>query len=63
MIEKAEERTKILPLSSGTLLVYQLPDTVTLDRAKFLIKDGRLSLTDGDNFTMNLAEHTHAVRM
>src|SRR4051794_3379319 len=63
MIEKAEERTKILALSSGTLLVYQLPDTVALDSMKFVLKDGRLSLTDGDNFTINLAEHTRAGRM
>ena len=63
MIEKPEERTKILALSSGTLLVYQLPDAVTLDRMKFVMKDGRLSLTDGDNLTMNLAEHTRAGRM
>jgi hypothetical protein len=59
MIEKADERTKILALSSGTLLVYQLPDAVALEGLKFTIKDGSLSLTDGMEFTMNLAEHTH----
>jgi hypothetical protein len=26
MIDKAEQRTKVLALSSGTLLVYQLPE-------------------------------------
>jgi hypothetical protein len=57
--EKADERSKILALSSGTLLVYQLPDGVALDGLKFEIKDGSLSLTDGMEFTMNLAEHTH----
>src|SRR5437016_2268846 len=63
MIEKAEERTKILAVSSGTLLVYLLPEAVALDRVKFVIKDGRLSLSDDNNFTMNLAEHTRAGRM
>jgi hypothetical protein len=29
------------------------------DGLKFEIKDGSLSLTDGMEFTMNLAEHTH----
>ncbi|HQY87351.1 MAG TPA: hypothetical protein PK402_01750 [Tepidisphaeraceae bacterium] len=59
MIEKPEERTKILSLSSGTLLVYQLPRAVALDALKFVAGDGSLSLTDGKAFTMNLMEHTH----
>ena len=63
VIEKAEERTKILALSSGTLLVYQLPDAVALDGLRFAVVEGRLSLTDGRGFTMNLSEHTHAGRM
>ena len=50
-------------LLSGTLFVYQLPDTVALDGLKFVIKDGSLSLTNGIEFTMNLAEHTHAGRL
>src|SRR5437868_5948809 len=62
MIEKADERTKILALSSGTLLVYQLPDAVALDMLKFVLKDGSVSLTDNMGFTMNLAEHTHSRR-
>jgi len=60
VIEKAEERTKILGLSSGTFLVYQLPDSVVVDTLKFEIDEGRLSLTDGRGFQMNLTEHTHA---
>jgi len=60
VIEKPEERTKILALSSGTLLVYQLPDTVVFDSLRFEVAEGRLSLTDGRGFHMNLTEHTHA---
>ncbi len=63
MIEKPDERTKILALSSGTLLVYQLPDALALDELKFVMKDGSLSLTDGMVFTMNLAEHTRRSRV
>lgn len=63
MIEKAEQRTKILALSSGTLLVYQLPDAVALDSLKFALKDSSLSLTDGLGFTLNLAEHTRSGRV
>src|SRR5439155_18235180 len=63
VIEKADERTKILALSSGTLLVYQLPDAVALDGLRFAIVESRLMLTDGRGFTMNLAEHTHLGRV
>ena len=59
LIEKAEERTKILPLFSGTLLVYLLPAGMKLDTVKFVAEDGGLLLTDGKGFTMNLAEHAH----
>ncbi len=59
MIEKSDERTKILSVSSGTLLIYQLPDTVDLDRLRFGIEGNTLALTSGPEFTMNLTEHPH----
>ncbi len=57
VVEKAEQRTKIFSLSSGTLLVYQLPDSVSPDALKFVTVSNRLALTDGKGFTMNVAEH------
>jgi hypothetical protein len=56
MLEKAEPRTKLLSLSSGTLIVYLLPEPVCLDDLRFVTDDRRLLLTDGKEFTMNLAE-------
>jgi hypothetical protein len=56
VIEKPEERTKILSLSSGTLMVYQLPESLPLEAVKFKAADSRLWLTDGKDFTMDLAE-------
>lgn len=63
LIEKAEARTKILSFSSGTLIVYQLPARVELDALMFAAEEGRLLLTDGRGFTMNLAEHPHGGRV
>jgi hypothetical protein len=63
VVEKAEPRTKILSLASGTLLVYQLPDSVVLEELKFESLGGHVTLTDGKAFTMNLAEHTHGGRI
>jgi len=59
MVEKPESRTKILSLSSGTLIVYQLPDLVSLELIQFVWSEGRLALTDGREFTMNLGEFSH----
>ena len=60
MIGKSEVRTKILSISSGTLLIYQLPDAVDLDLLRFEIAGSALSLTSGEEFTMNLTEHPHS---
>jgi hypothetical protein len=63
VIEKADARTKIFSLSSGTLIVYQLPDNAALESLKFVSSVGRLTLTDGKGFTMNLTEATRGGRV
>ena len=62
-IKKTDTQVKILSLSSGTLLVYQLPEPVVIDALRFEITNLHLSLTDGKEFTMNLTEHTHGGRV
>jgi hypothetical protein len=59
VLEKAEKRTKILSLSSGTLIIYQIPEGTRIDALKFVGTEGSLALTDEKDFTMNLSEHTH----
>ena len=58
IVEKKDTRTKLISLSSGTLMVYVLPDHVLLDSVEFHWEDGWLLLSDGRDFTMNLAERT-----
>ena len=55
-IEKAEKRTKLLSVAAGTLLIYILPEQVSLGRVRFVSELGRLVVTNGNGFTMNLAE-------
>src|SRR4051794_3566351 len=58
--KKGDLRTKILSLSSGTLITYELPQEVVLSTLKFEhFKDGQEILTDGSKFKMNLAENEH----
>jgi hypothetical protein len=61
--EKAEKRTKILSLSSGTLIVYQLPSDVRLESLNFLSAENHLVLSDGESFVMNLTETMHGGRI
>lgn len=57
MVGKPEKRTKILSLVSGSLIVYQLPEGIQLERLRFEAPEGRAVLTDGAEFQMDLAEH------
>jgi hypothetical protein len=57
MIQKDRERTKILSLSSGTLLVHQLAANVAFEGLKFEMVGGSLTLTDGNDFKINLVAH------
>jgi hypothetical protein len=62
LIAKAGDRTKLLSLSSGTLIAYQLPDSTSLDTVQFVSEGLRLWLTDGNGLTMDLAEFTFGGR-
>jgi hypothetical protein len=63
MVEKAEPRTKLLSLASGTLIVYVLPEAVSLDDVRFVAEHGRLAVEDGKGFKMNLAENPESGRL
>jgi hypothetical protein len=56
MLEKAEERTKLFSVASGTLLFYVLPESVDFESLKFVDIDGRLSMIDANGFGMNLSD-------
>jgi hypothetical protein len=57
IMEKKEQRTKIFSLSSGTLIVYQLPSSVEMASLQLKLNpEGKLWLMDGTKFKMNLKE-------
>ena len=55
---KSDARTKIISLSSGTVIVYQLPGTVKMDRLRMESENTSLFLRDGSGFEMDLTEGT-----
>ncbi len=60
MKKKSASRIKIMPIVSGTFIVYQLPVTVLLDSVRFdLDQDGALILKDDGGFSMDVAESVH----
>ena len=56
MKRKADSRTKLISVTSGTMLVYKLPDDVEIAQTKFVAQESELYLTDGKNLQMNLSE-------
>ena len=57
---KKDRRTKLVSLSSGTLIVYQLPEHTDIDLVEFVTDDGKQTVTDGKQLNMNLAELPHS---
>jgi hypothetical protein len=57
LVKKKQPRTKILSLTSGTLIVYQLPTGANPAAAKLApVAGGGLLLTDGGHLNMDLSE-------
>ena len=57
IVQKKDERTKLLALASGTLIVYQLPSDVDLSTIA-MRSEGRtgVRVVDGRGFEMDLSE-------
>ncbi len=56
---KSDARTKLLSLTSGTLIVYVLPPALQLDQVQIESEEAEMWLSDGNGFQMNLSEWTH----
>ncbi|MBI3556288.1 MAG: hypothetical protein HY074_08495 [Deltaproteobacteria bacterium] len=63
--KKEDVRTKLVAVSSGTLMVYELPLETDMQAIRLIFeKDGKLALTDGKKLHSDLseAEHTKTIR-
>jgi hypothetical protein len=56
LFKKSDLRTKIVSLSAGTLIVYQLPTSTDLTNIKFENVGGKLILSDRGELKMDLSE-------
>lgn len=56
MTEKSSQTTKIMSISSGSLIVYVLPDGVNMDALRFEQQMMKLTLLDDNGFSLDLTE-------
>jgi hypothetical protein len=54
--KKEDLRTKIIALASGSMIVYQLPDSVDLPSLDFHSEGTRIFLRDDQGFEMDMTE-------
>jgi hypothetical protein len=59
VLRKDDLRTKIVPITSGSLIVYRLSPEFVVDDANVEPTENRLVLSDGHGFKMNISEHPH----
>ena len=53
---KDDERTKIVPITSGMVFVYQLPGSVDIAKLEVRTEGTDVVMTDGHGFRMDLTE-------
>ena len=53
---KDDLRTKIVPILSGSVIVYQLPSDTNLDALEIVIEGVKMFMRDGEGFEMDLTE-------
>jgi len=58
LVRKADQRTKIVAIGSGTMIIYEIPRNVAVETLE-IRQDGKrsLMLTDDQAFHMDLSEH------
>ena len=53
---RPEKRVRVVSLSDGANIINVLPESVRLDDLKYAFSSGRLLMTDGDGYELELTE-------
>ena len=59
VLRKEDARVKVIALHGGSLLVYQLCDTLSVEAVRFHFGEAALVMTDGTDVVMNLTDAPH----
>ncbi len=55
-VKRPDRRTKLIPLSSGTVIVNVIPETTDLEQVCYELKDSTLHVTDGKSWRIDVKE-------
>lgn len=47
-VKRPDKRTRLIPITDAELIVNVLPQSVNLDAIHYVLKDGSLTVTDGE---------------
>jgi len=55
-VKRPDRRTKLIPISSGEVIVNVIPDSVDVERVHYELKDRALHVTDGKSWRIDVKE-------
>lgn len=55
-VKRPDRRTKMVPISSGDVIVNVIPESVDLERVAYELKERSLLVTDGSSWSMDVKE-------
>ena len=58
-VRKPDLRTKVIGISSGSLIIYYLPGDIALENVVFDVTESGLRLNCPPNVSLNLSEYFH----
>jgi len=58
-VRKPDLRTKLIAISSGSLIIYCLPNDMSVEAVDFNVTESGLTLTCPPNLSLNLSEYFH----
>jgi reverse gyrase len=55
-VKRPDRRTKLIPISSGEVIVNVIPESVDVERVHYELKDRALHVTDGKSWRIDVKE-------
>lgn len=55
-LKRPERRTRLFPLADAGLIITVLPAEVDIEHVKYVMSNGRLVLSDGGNYELDINE-------
>ena len=60
IVRKSDQRTKLVGVSTGALIIYCLPDEISIESVAFNTGEAGLELNAAPDYSLNLSEWIHS---